>query len=774
MSARACIRIQSFALLAMLTFVTRAIGGVEIKADCAVVATGNIEVGDSIWINCVPDKLLDLVKEQQKFRSSQLSRIEGIADKIGLSNCEAEELITVVAREKPPRGKSGDLIARLAASRRASRGVGDLVDDRSVVSEGDLKTREGIFVGVPPEELDDMMEQVRQMDAGYLSRVERLGKDLGINRCATANFLKILGEQSDIADIDLSDKLTKIANLHLETVAKLNAFTTENKEVEVLRKDAAKAVDEGDYGTAEKKLREADKVLAEVGGGADLFWGDYARVKEALGRLHLTQLDYEGAAESFEQAADFSSRRPVDKARYLELAAGAFQGMGKYDDAEENYEDAMELYRKNPDGSPPEAAIATLNNIAGLFFARTDYAEAMESFREALNRAQCSPELEMEVQASLERSSYTGLADVNQILNQFEAAEGYYIEVLSLTEILKGTDHPALIPAMTHLAWLKTGRGEYARAEFLYQRAIGIADARGIGRDLESAAIENNLAVLYYQMGRFDRAEALWLEVEPFYAKRLGEDHLITLGISQNIAKILRKKGNLDGAEARYRRVLKVWEGSEDRSDNSLVLASVYASLGDLYVSRGDDDSLDKAEDLFSDAIDLVSTRLRRALRKIQGRDKSGYHLLLAGYRQDRAVVYAEQGRNEEAVEELIEVRKIFAAKLSEEHPLYGTATSSLAQALTRLGRLEDAVPLYLTAIGIAERSNRPLIAASRSRNLATVYEKQGNLDEARHHLKSALRIYENLKDAKQVKQYRKVRGELERKLQELDKGSMH
>jgi tetratricopeptide (TPR) repeat protein len=718
-----------------------------------------------------------LLEERMRFRADHLASLEKIGQSLVLGECSLTELVQRVGRsgadstmlpqhlveltnrhdavaetaqsldaENPEQAAAKRRI--LEANREGSLeqaesllvelGKGDaLIAVRQGIAAGrDVNVSGDVVFGVPRKAFESLVGEMQRQESAQYSSLQRLSEDLSVNRCATASFLKILGE-GQVPTEQLHSKLKEIAGRHLDLVEQLRAMTTQDPDIEALRKRAAAALDTGDFEAAEGFLREAHDIVQAKSQQASPLMSDYARVEADLGRLHLARLRYGPAADSFVRAAklSFAAGERADEARYQELAGGAYQDAGVLRKAEAAFIDALAWREANPDQSPREATIITLNNLGVLYLSSSDYGNAMQRFEQALETAQSSPDLAPEAHGPLVAASHQGLADAALALSDLASAEEHYTEALLLLKSVYGAEDRRLVPLMTNWARLKSIRGDYAGAEALYRRAMDIDADRRMAKDPESAVTMNNLAALYYDLGKYEPAEALWQEVIEIYRSALGDDSFITLGVSQNLARILRKNGDLDGAEAIYKHALSIWEQhAEDREveDDHLVIASLFASLGDLYVTQR---RLDEAEEMFEEALDIVRSRLGRKHRK--------QHLLIASYRNDLAVVYEGQGRYDESAEALAEVREIMALKLGEDHPSFGTVTSNLARVQMRLGRLDEAVRLYLVAITIAAQTQRPLQVASRRRRLAAVYRLQGRLADAEVNLKIARDLYE-------------------------------
>ncbi|WP_269851911.1 tetratricopeptide repeat protein [Methanosarcina horonobensis] len=69
-----------------------------------------------------------------------------------------------------------------------------------------------------------------------------------------------------------------------------------------------------------------------------------------------------------------------------------------------------------------------------------------------------------------------------------------------------GEEHPFIATALNNLAGLYQNKGEYEKAESLYNRALEII-RNSLGEEHPNVAITlNNLAGLYVSVGRFEEA----------------------------------------------------------------------------------------------------------------------------------------------------------------------------------------------------------------------------------------------------------------------------
>ncbi|MCZ6661119.1 MAG: tetratricopeptide repeat protein, partial [bacterium] len=90
---------------------------------------------------------------------------------------------------------------------------------------------------------------------------------------------------------------------------------------------------------------------------------------------------------------------------------------------------------------------------------------------------------------------------------------------LAINEKTLGTDHPDVALSLNNLALLYFAQGQYAQAEPLYNRALGILE-KTVPNHPNLAALLDNLADLYTNMGRGDEAKKLLDRARRIRAKR--------------------------------------------------------------------------------------------------------------------------------------------------------------------------------------------------------------------------------------------------------------
>ena len=120
---------------------------------------------------------------------------------------------------------------------------------------------------------------------------------------------------------------------------------------------------------------------------------------------------------------------------------------------------------------------------------------------------------------------FTGLARVAEAQSRWLDAEQWNKTCLEMTERRFGADHPHTATSLNNLAGLYYTMGRYSQAEPLYVRSLSIWEQQ-LGADHpDTASSLNNLAGLYESMGRYSQAEPLYVRTLTILMQSLGETH---------------------------------------------------------------------------------------------------------------------------------------------------------------------------------------------------------------------------------------------------------
>ena len=98
-------------------------------------------------------------------------------------------------------------------------------------------------------------------------------------------------------------------------------------------------------------------------------------------------------------------------------------------------------------------------------------------------------------------------------------------QILAILEREAGPEHPLTATSLNNLAFLYFSLGRYRDAEPLYKRSLAIRE-KALGTEHpDTASSLNNLALLYDNQGRYGEAEPLYKRALAIIEKVLGPEH---------------------------------------------------------------------------------------------------------------------------------------------------------------------------------------------------------------------------------------------------------
>jgi len=181
---------------------------------------------------------------------------------------------------------------------------------------------------------------------------------------------------------------------------------------------------------------------------------------------------------------------------------------------------------------------------------------------------------------------------------EYARAEPLYQRALAIREKALGSEHPDVATSLNSLAQSYFAKGDYARAEPLSQRALAIRE-KVLGSEHPDVASDlNNLADLYCAKGQYAKAEALYKRALAISEKLLGSEHPGVAQSLNNLAELYKSTGDYARAEPLYQRALSVRE--KVLGSGHPAVAQSLNNLAALYEITGD---YSKAEPLFTRAL---------------------------------------------------------------------------------------------------------------------------------------------------------------------------
>lgn len=275
------------------------------------------------------------------------------------------------------------------------------------------------------------------------------------------------------------------------------------------------------------------------------------------------------------------------------------------------------------------------------------------------------------------------------------------------------------------------------------------------------------LGDLYLRLGVFDRAEALLVRAQEEAVAAFGENHVRAVEVQNSLAYIFTEAGRYDDAEAVIGRAL----AASRRLDDPLVLSHSIDALANL---RSDQGRYDESRDLRRELLELntelhgadsweVAATLQalgtmemdlqnfdeaerllvEALQK-EREAVGSQHPSVANTLEVMAVLKLRLGRAADAEPYQREALAIRTQVLGEDHPDVARSLDQIALILQRQNRTAEAFELYERALELRRRvlGEKHVRVADTLTNLATLDYRSGNLAGAATRQREALGVY--------------------------------
>ena len=263
----------------------------------------------------------------------------------------------------------------------------------------------------------------------------------------------------------------------------------------------------------------------------------------------------------------------VQRATLSNLMGLDYSAQNDFAAAEEQYQEALKIYRdlseKSPDVYLPALAMSC-NNLALPLFNNRAFEEAEELFREALKIHHSLSEKNPDAYLSNLATNYDNLANLLHAVGSFEDSENMFREALKIYHGLSEKNPDAYLPdfaiSCNNLASLLYDAHSFKEAEKLYREALKIRRELAEKNPdvyLPSLATNyNNLAALLYDTGSFKKAESLHreaLKIRRQLAEKNPDAYLPDLATSyNNLAALLHTFGSFKEAEKLYREAFEI------------------------------------------------------------------------------------------------------------------------------------------------------------------------------------------------------------------------
>jgi CHAT domain-containing protein/tetratricopeptide (TPR) repeat protein len=266
--------------------------------------------------------------------------------------------------------------------------------------------------------------------------------------------------------------------------------------------------EKGEYEQAEDAQRRVLEIDLKVWGSGSL---DVAIDLQNLAEMEYRQRKFASALQLQQQVlsirrAKLSPDHP-DLALVLGNLANLFDEIGRLNEAEGAYDEAIAIERKIADGGVSIGLATSLNNFGDMVRRKGDFAAARSVFEQALDGLPQSAH-----NSRLHTSILNNLADIRQRSGDDAGAEDLFDKVVAIRRATLPADHPDLTHSLSRLADIKAQTAGLSVALELSREAVASVKQRLSSSSIDAPSVTASEArmareTLVTHLGLLIRAE---------------------------------------------------------------------------------------------------------------------------------------------------------------------------------------------------------------------------------------------------------------------------
>ena len=389
------------------------------------------------------------------------------------------------------------------------------------------------------------------------------------------NYGRYLYNNRQIAEAQLRLNRARPIALKLYTVS-----SVEYGYVEEL--DADLQLVSGNAGVADEKYTLAFKDFSSLPPAAQA----NHRVNAAIKFLNANRPDFaRKALENF--ATDYATLFALLEKNQLEVSSNYAESLVQLN---QNEIAVNHLTRHALNSTSPAVQNAVNLKLAEVYRRSGDWKKSEALLDDVIKKSSTQPALQAE-------ASYQ-IARLHQQMGKYKEAEVNYQEAIAGYKKLQS---PELKQVYNSFATYYITLGNYTTAEGIYLDLLNDPQTPAA----LASALKQNLATIYQQTLRYDKAEAMFKDVIETDRKTIGEKHPDFAISLQNLAVLYQAMGNFEKAKGLYLQALEV--DKLNGGDQTLSYASKTANLGTVYQETGE---AQKARLLFEAALKIQERML--------------------------------------------------------------------------------------------------------------------------------------------------------------------
>lgn len=336
--------------------------------------------------------------------------------------------------------------------------------------------------------------------------------------------------------------------------------------------------------------------------------------------------------------------------------------LAEYKDAEKLYEKILQIRKKNLGEKHPDTA-TSYDNLANVYVRQGEYQKAVNLYEKSLQISKRT--LGEQHLDTIER--YNCLA-------QAYMRQGEDKKMMKLSE--KCLQLSKKVPRKYNMitdAWTYMCKGEYRKAEKLYEDSLCIVeDILGAGHPSISVIYEN-LETVYMHQRKYEKAEKLFESRLCKMERILGTEHPDTAKVYASLAKVYIGQGSYEKAEELCKKCLCKMEkvlGTEHPDT-----AMIYADLAHEYTKQG---KYETAEELYEKCLCIME--------KVFGKESMNMAMIYG----DLAMMYCFQGKYEKTLSYFLKAYRIEVTKFGSNYSTTKTIFENMEKIYSKLSLNDD------------------------------------------------------------------------------------
>ena len=347
--------------------------------------------------------------------------------------------------------------------------------------------------------------------------------------------------------------------------------------------------------------------------------------------------------------------------------------LSEYDRANELFQDALELYRNNPEGNSITMG-STLHSFAGTLNSQGNYEEAERYYREAISHLSkyLGPDHAEIYDIKSDLASFLGE------IGRYPESESLHIAILEFETNTYGEAHPHVIMTSNNLGSLYVLTGEHDKAEAMLGKALELNKKTYGAESTHYINSLSNLGVLLYFRGKYLEAAQHFSTALEMDKIVYGTDHPYVATRSHNLSSALYEMGRYEEAVPIAESGLAIRKEKLEPEHPEIGLS--LTQLGKILVKLK---KFNEAESLLNEGADVFRNASLTDHPYFSSTHLAFAQLYLATNRSDMALTSAEEG---------VRIRK---AAVGETHWLVGEGVTVLGKVYLERGDRAKAKELF-------------------------------------------------------------------------------